>query len=432
MVEITKGTNFHKQKNEDTAMNYRVFILLFIVLFSFTRCEGLITGSTPERTLQLTKTQTRLVEADNLFGFDLFKEVAAHAGEENMFISPLSVSMALGMTMNGAKSATYDSLRYALGYAGLSRQEINESYQDLIEQLTALDPRVALEIANAIWIRQGLPVEQPFIDVNKQYFDAEVTNLNFDDPGSVDIINNWVASSTHDKITKILDSIPPEMVMYLMNAIYFKGDWTYQFDPEHTQEAPFYPTENEEVQCNMMSIEGEFPYFETGNFQAVDLPYGDGDFSMVVLLPKQAYHRSQLIERLDLQQWLSWMDQFEKREGTLKLPKFTLEYKTLLNNMLKALGMEIAFDPGRADFSGISQEVYDQGNRLFISEVLHKTFVRVDEQGTEAAAVTSVGVGVTSVQPDRFEMVVNRPFIFAIRERTSNTILFLGAITRPE
>ncbi len=413
-------------------MNYRVFVILFIVLFGFTRCEGLITGSTPEKTLQLTKTQMQLVEADNLFGFDLFKEVAGHEGENNVFISPLSVSMALGMTLNGAEKATYDSLRNALGYADLSRQEINESYQDMIEQLTELDPKVALEIANAIWIRQGLPVEQPFIDVNTQYFDAEVTNLNFDDPGSVDIINNWVASGTHDKITKILDSIPPEMVMYLMNAIYFKGDWTYQFEPKHTQQAPFYPAEGEEVQCDMMSIEQEFPYFETDNFQAIDLPYGDGDFSMVVLLPKPDSHRSQLIELLDLQQWLDWMDQFEKREGTLRLPKFSIEYKALLNNMLESLGMGIAFDPGRADFSGISQEVYDQGNRLFISEVLHKTFVRVDEKGTEAAAVTSVGVGVTSVQPDRFTMVVNRPFIFAIRERHTNTILFLGAITAPE
>ncbi|HKJ69079.1 MAG TPA: serpin family protein [bacterium] len=382
--------------------------------------------------MQLTKTQVRLVEADNHFGFDLFKEVTARGGEENMFISPLSVSMALGMTMNGAENATYDSLGNALGYADLSRQEINESYQDLMEQLTDLDAKVAMEIANAIWVRQGLPVEQEFIDVNTQYFDAEVTNLNFGDPGSVDIINNWVASSTHDKITRILDKIPPEMVMYLMNALYFKGDWTYQFDPEHTGQASFYPAQNTDIQCEMMSIEQEFPYFETDQFQAIDLPYGAGDFSMVILLPRQEYTRSRLIEDLDLDQWLSWMNQFQKREGTLRLPKFTLEYKMLLNDMLKALGMGIAFDPGRADFSGISQEVYDQGDRLYISEVLHKTFVRVDEQGTEAAAVTSVGVGVTSVQPDRFTMVVNRPFIFAIRERATNTILFLGSVVRPE
>jgi len=395
-------------------------------------CSDSLTGSGAHRDLQLTKIQESLLQAENAFGFHLFGEINKDSTAGNLFLSPLSVSMTLGMTLNGARGATFDSLRTVLGYGDISREDINAAYRDLLDQFTALDSKVTLQIANSIWTRQGFPVEQPFIDVNKQSFDATIQSLDFSDPGSVDLINSWVAARTGDHITHLLNSIPPEMVMYLMNAIYFQGDWTYQFDPEKTQPGTFYLAGGGELQWDMMSLKREFPYFETDQFQAIDLPYGNGNFSMVVLLPKQGYSPEDLIGELSPDQWNLRMNQFEDREGDLILPKFKTGFKSSLNAVLKAMGMEIAFEPGQADFSGISQSVYDQGQGLYISQVLHEAVVQVDEQGTEAAAATSVGVGVTSIPAGYFMMRVDRQFLFAIRERSSDTILFMGKLDKPE
>lgn len=409
-----------------------VFVITLTIVMGVLACSDNLTGSGSQRDLELTKVQESLLQAENAFGFQLFREINRDTATGNIFISPLSVSMALGMTLNGARSATFDSMRATLGYGDIPQEDINTAYRDLLDQFTALDSKVILQIANSIWSRKGFVVEQPFINVNKQNFDAEVASLEFADPGAVNIINSWVASKTGDHITHLLKSISPEMVMYLINAIYFQGDWTYQFDPDQTQPGTFYPAGGGDLQWDMMALKREFPYFETDQFQAIDLPYGNGNFSMVVLLPKQGYCPQDLIGELSPEQWDLWMNQFEDREGDLILPKFKTGFKSSLNAVLKAMGMEIAFEPGQADFSGISQSVYDQGQGLYISQVLHEAVVQVDEEGTTAAAATSVGVGVTSIPADYFMMRVDRPFLCAIRERSSGTILFLGKIMQPE
>ncbi|MCK4715303.1 MAG: serpin family protein, partial [Candidatus Marinimicrobia bacterium] len=312
-----------------------------------------------------------------------------------------------------------------LEYGDLTIQEINESYQSLIELLTELDPKVIFDIANSIWYREGFPVENDFLTTNQTYFDAIVEALDFNRSDAADIINAWVNENTNGKIKEIVnDPINPLTVMFLINAIYFKGTWTYEFDEENTSDDIFYLPDGSEKECKMMSHQCDHNYFENEQFQAIDLPYGDAGFSMTILLPKPEVNIDSLIAQMNNETWNSWLGSFSEQEVNFYLPKFKLEYEISLNGILSALGMSIAFDPNRADFTKINSD-----GSLYISEVKHKTFVKVNEEGTEAAAVTSVEIRLTSVG---ITMYINRPFVFAIRENHSGTILFIGKITQPD
>ncbi len=406
--------------------------IVLIALFGFTlaQCSNKAVESSENPPRQLTAAEKGVVESDNKFGLKLFREIVQQ-NRGNIFISPLSISMALGMTYNGADGETEKAMRNTLELAGLTEQQINESYRTLIDLLTQLDSAVLFEIANSIWYRQGIPVKEEFIKLNLTYFDAEVAALDFNKPDAAATINGWVDEKTHGKITEIVTPpIDPMTVMFLINAIYFKGTWTYEFDKEATMEDWFYLPDSSRVQCQMMNQGNEFRYFENELFQAVDLLYGKEKFSMIVFLPKRDVAIDSLINLFNQENWDSWLRSFGKDSGDLFLPKFTLEYKITLNNVLTALGMGIAFDGDRADFGGIADLTQLPGN-LYISQVLHKTFVEVNEEGTEAAAVTSVEFGITSINPQRFVMRIDRPFVFAIRENHSHTILFLGKIVNP-
>ena len=362
------------------------------------------------------------------FGFELLDKLQAGAPYENIFISPLSISMALAMTLNGADGETYAAMAKTLRAAGLAEQARNEAYKSLIELLTTIDRRVQMEIANAVWIRQGFDVEPVFIAANQDYFSAMVKSLDFAGPAALLTINGWCKDKTHGKISQILDAIPGEAVMYLMNAVYFKGYWLYQFDKEMTHDREFYTSPTITLPCKMMiQTNDRFRYFADDAMQAIDLPYGNGQFSMTILLPSYDNSPQRLIADLNAQNMAELQNRFRTQRGTLELPKFKLEYRQQLNNALAAMGMGVAFTD-RADFTRINKN----GN-LLISEVLHKTFVQVDEEGTEAAAVTSVGIALTSVGPaqDEFRMVVDRPFLFFIREKSTGTILFLGVVHKP-
>lgn len=373
----------------------------------------------------LTSAEKELVGSSNTFGFKLFKEIVRQEADGNIFISPLSVTMALGMTLNGANGETRDSMAEALELSGMSMEEINDSYRSLIDLLSSLDEKVKFQIANSIWSRLGFPVEEKFIDVNETHFDAEVRELDFGDPQSVDIINDWVNNNTEGKIKEILKDIPAEIVMLLINAIYFKGDWTAKFDPDDTEDAPFYLSDGTTTECKMMEQENTVRFLATEDFSAIELPYGDGDFSMVILLPNQGVELDAVIDRFSNENWNMWVASFHEADLLLKIPKFELEYEIELNDVLKALGMGIAFNQYLADFTGINKD----GN-LYIDFVKHKTYVRVDEEGTEAAAVTAVGIGVTSGGPPK-SFVVDRPFAFVIRDSHSGTLLFMGKIVEP-
>ncbi len=347
---------------------------------------------------------------------------------ENVFISPLSVSLALGMTINGARNETYDAMRFTLGLEELTPEEINLNYFSLIQLLRGLDSKVVFEMANSIWYKNSLNVQEKFIKDNRTYFDAEVTAMDFGDAGSVEQINRWVADKTHDKIRSIVERIDPDLVMLLINAIYFKGTWTYEFNKEDTRDEVFIRADGKTAPCRMMMQSGDFNYQYTDRYQAVDLPYGEGDFSMTILLPPDGTDIDEFIRTLDQEVLRSITESFLIRSGTVEIPKFKLELKYSLNETLKALGMEPAFIPGAADFSGIDSI---SGKQLFISSVNHKTFVQVDEEGTEAAAVTSVGISITSVGEGGFNFRADRPFVFFIRENRSQTVLFIGKVVNP-
>lgn len=375
---------------------------------------------------ELTQAEVEVVAAGNEFGIELFKEISRVEGEENVFISPISVSMALGMTLNGAEGTTEEAMRDVLEVGDLSRAEVNESYKGLIELLLALDPDVELGLANSIWHRLGMDFKEEFLNVNRTYFDAQVTGLDFDDASAAPTINNWVNESTNGRIEEIVDDpISQEMIMFLINVIYFKGAWTYEFDPEETKDDMFTLPDGSKRACRMMTQESNFRYQRTPEFQAVDLPYGNGDFSMVVVLPTESTDLKGLTEGLTDESWGEWLDGFMEEEVTLELPKFTAEYEIGLKEVLTTLGMGIAFSPTEADFTRLYESPLA---RAFISSVKHKTFVKVDESGTEAAAATSVGVGATGLPPI---MRVDRPFLFAIRDAHSGTILFIGKIVEP-
>jgi serpin B len=382
--------------------------------------------STPRN---LSPEEQQLVQSYNAFGLKLFREIVRGTENQNVFISPVSVSMALGMTLNGAAGATEEAMKSTLEFSGMTMEQIDQCYRSLIELLTALDPKVQFRIANSIWYRSGMIFEQPFLDACQTYFNAQITGLDFGNPDAADRINTWVKENTNGKIEEIVDKpINPAMIMFLINAIYFKGAWTYQFDPSLTRDTLFTLQDGSTAPCKMMEQPepgktSQFSHLANDRLEAIDLPYADGWFSMTILLPKPGRDIDSLISELDSQTWSNWVAGFAGHEGTVAIPRFKLEYKEKLNNVLSAMGMGIAFTPG-ADFSRMLA-----GGGIWIDEVRHKTFVEVNEEGTEAAAVTSVGM--IDVKPDTFEMRVDRPFIFMIREKHSGTILFVGKIVNP-
>lgn len=370
----------------------------------------------------LTKDESAVVSKANTFGLGLFARMSADAPRANVFISPFSVSMALGMTLNGAAGDTRTAMQSTLGFAGMSDSAVNASYRGIIDLMRTLDPKVRFDIANSIWTRQGFPVLEAFLETNRRAFDAECAELDFDSPAAVTTINNWVKTKTNGKIPTILDDpIASDIVMYLVNAIYFKGTWTTQFKPDDTRQATFHGMAGAKT-LPLMSRGGTMRYREDDRVQVVDLPYGNGRYSMTVLLPKQGVSVDDVAAGLTPAVWNGYTSSLADTEMDLWLPKFTLEYKEILNAALAALGMGVAFGD-QADFSRMSESA-----RLAISRVIHKTFIDVNEEGTEAAAVTAVEMRNTSVG-DRVSMRVDRPFVLAIREHHTGAVLFIGKIT---
>ena len=377
----------------------------------------------------LTTAERELSESGGTFAFEFLAQVAAEedAGT-NIFVSPLSASMALGMALAGAENETYTAMRDALGLAGMSREEIGSSYQSLIALLTNLDPSVRMEIGNSVWLRTGFEPEDAYIENVETYFDARVSTLDFDDPTAADTINTWVSDATDGLIDGIVDPpIDPMTVAFLINAIYFEGDWTLQFDPADTRPGDFRRDDGSVASVPFMhQSEGEFPFAWTEDYVAVELPYGGEAFAMVVVVPSHDVTLDDFVAGFDADNWNSLLESMTPSETMVALPKFKLEYEKSLNGVLKALGMEPAFDPFVADFSRMHRDAL--ALQLHISRVKQKAYVEVDEKGTKAAAVTSVEVGVTSAPP---MFTADRPFLFAIRERLSGTILFVGMVHDP-
>ena len=376
----------------------------------------------------LTSSEQHIVDAGNDFSFALFRRLSEAQAGSNVFVSPLSASMALGMTMNGAAGATLDGMRQTLGFGSTDEQQINGGYQGVLALLRGLDASTQLEVANSIWYRQDLAVNPSFLQTTRSAFSAEVHALNFADaPGTLAAVNGWVNDKTRGKIPSILESVDPSDVMYLLNAIYFKGSWRDRFDPQQTRDASFHAADGSAQPAKLMHRQDAILYLATPRFQAAELPYGNGAFAMTILLPSEGTNIDDFAASLTRADWNSWTAQLHTQQVILDLPRFKLSYERTLNNDLSAMGMGIAFDSRGADFSRMASVSADQ--RLFISFVKQKAFVDVNEEGTEAAAVTVVGISVTSL-PAIPTMRVDRPFVFVIRERLSGTLLFMGKITK--
>jgi len=405
------------------------FLCSLIVCFASCKKGNKVTPQNPGKTLVLTSFEQQKVIADNAFSIKLFKNLdSANTAGSNLFASPLSVSFALGMTSNGANGATLTAFKNTLNFAGLSQDQVNAYYNNLITNLPQLDPNTTLNIANSIWYRQGFNVLQPFLQTNTTNFQAQVQALDFNSPTAVSTINNWVSDKTSGKIPTIINNIPSNAMMYLINAMYFKSSWAEKFDPTKTKPQPFYLADNSTVQANFMTGTIDFNYYVSDKASVYELPYSNNKYSMVIITPGSSVAGSgttlsQLAAGLDSLQWQTWMNGLQPTKGVVTMPKFTFSYSNVLNNALTDLGLGIAFSD-LADFSLISQ------TKLQISQVVHKAFVDVDESGTTAAAATSVGV-VASVAGPEYNPTFDHPFIFAIRERSSGLILFIGTMNNP-
>ncbi|MBN2733167.1 MAG: serpin family protein [Balneolaceae bacterium] len=403
-------------------------LLFFVFLMQSCINSGLEDDNTRRNTLprSLTSSEETLISAGNDFSFDIFRRVVAGEEKKNVFISPLSISMALGMTLNGAAGETQTGMKEALGISELELQAINQSYQSLMKLLVELDPKVKLNIGNSLWGREGFPINQSFKDILKTYFDARVDELDFTTPAAADTINQWVNDQTNGRIEEIIKSIPNNIILYLINAIYFKGDWLYQFDPEDTKPADFHLQDGSTVDVEMMSQEAPVAVYRSNEVHMAELAYGDSLYQMTILMPadKKTPISKFVQESLTASNLMAWTGQLQSQETIIKLPKFESSYDKTLNGILKSMGMEEAFDPQVADFSNINPDA-----SLYISEVKHKANITVNEEGSEAAAATIVSIGLTSGGQNTFR--VDRPFVYLIRERISGTVLFAGMMKDP-
>lgn len=407
-------------------------VILFVIVGIISCTQVVDKGeSEKSKTLsrELTANEQELVKADRSFSYDIFRRTVGRDNSENIFISPLSISMALGMTLNGAAGDTRSAMKEAMYLQGMDLPAINESYASLIELLSSADPNVKMKLANSIWNRKGFLVSNDFIEKCEASFGARVDSLDFSEPAAVNTINQWVSDNTEGLIDTIIEgNISSETIMYLINAIYFKGDWQYQFDSDETSKKDFITSDDNLVQIDMMNQTNNLAAYVSDEVKMLDLPYGDSLFTMTLMMPGS--HQTPVEEfvqnKLTADNMDEWISQLTEDTTNISVPKFNLEYEVMLNDILKTMGMEEAFDSSVANFTNINPDV-----PLFISQVKHKSFVEVNEEGTEAAAVTSVSMGVTSTDPQIRTLSFDRPFLFLIRERTSGTVLFMGKVSNP-
>lgn len=380
---------------------------------------------------ELTVSERALISASDTFGVALLSAVNTTRTDSNIFMSPLSVSVALGMTMNGAAGNTYAEMRRGLGFGTLPQDEINQSYKSLTDLLLALDPHVTFKIANSIWMDQHFaPVVEPvFLSSVRQSFGAEARALDFASPNAVSTINSWADQNTAGKIKKVLDRIGDDEVMFLMNAIYFKGDWRSAFDPKDSKPQPFKLLSGQAINVETMYRKGNVRRGSIPGATVVDLPYGGDAFTMTILLPDSASDVNALIGSLTPSTWRQAQASVQAANVGLYLPKIKLSWKAQLLPELGSLGMRDMQNPLVADFGKLAQGA--RPGDLYITKVQHDSYIDVNEVGTEAAAVTTVGVGVTSVCLT-CDVRIDRPYLFAIRERLSGTVLFVGKIVHPE
>jgi len=377
----------------------------------------------------LSAGEEAIITSANDFAFDIFSRINTAETNKNLFISPLSISTALSMTANGAVGETKNGIKETLHQVDMTDEEINDAYKTLSKFITELDPKVIMQLANSNWYKQEYHIKDAFRNILLDYYQAEVMATNFSNPSTKDVINGWIEDKTNGKIKDMIDQIPPDVVMYLINAIYLKATWQYQFEKNKTELKDFTLASGSKVKTEMMYSKGvKANFYVNENLQFIELPYGNGQFVFSIILPKKSQQLDEIINNLGIDEFNSYLEAADTSTFEVYLPKFKIEYKILLNDVLSAMGMEQSFG-ANADFSDLFVEDLD----LYISRVLHQSFLEVDEEGTEAAAATVVEIMETSIDPNAkpFVLYIDHPFAFFIREKHSKTILFSGKLLDP-
>ncbi len=412
---------------------FHIYLLPLLLIFFISGCDLFSSaGGTDKTERELPRefsAQEKLVaEASNDFSFRLLNLLHEKEGNQPFFVSPLSISTAFAMALNGADGDTYEQMRDFFGYSGMTNEEINRAYRDLIELLTTLDPKVVMNIANSIWVREDFQVLEDFLERNRTYFDAEVSRLDFSKPEAPDIINAWIEQKTKGLIEEMINEIDPLVVMYLINAIYFNGDWTVQFDPDETEDRRFYRDDDTTIEVPTMTGRHEFRYYLGDDWTALDMWYGDAGFSFTALMPAEDAALQELIPDLTIARFQSITSRLEQDTINVFMPKFELDYE--IDDFpfdLMEMGLTLPFDSFEADFSRITDI-----QQIYISDVMHRAVIKLDEEGSEAAAVTVIEFRELSAGgggKHYLTIRLDRPFLFFIRENSSNTILFMGAYT---
>jgi serine protease inhibitor len=407
-----------------TKLSVLFFLLILPFIFSCKKDPAETLPSDPV-TISLTSNQVALIESGNSFAFDIFTKVAGYAAaSENIIISPLSVSCALSMTLNGANGTTRAAMLDALRVNGLTPDIINNSYKDLSEALLSVDKRVLISIANSVWTEKNFVVKKPFNDILNGFYNAESKLFDIKDPLAPSRMNTWIESKTNGLIKNMIDKLNDNTVMLLINAIYFKGKWSSQFDKTKTETKLFHKSGGTSVDVPMMKQKSDFKIFDGEGFVMAEFPYGQGNFVMDVILPDQTNGLNGLIPSITSANFNTWLSQMRKTETDLSFPRFKYGYKNQLKDILTSMGMGIAFTDN-ADFSNISDI------KLLISGVLHQAFIETNEEGTEAAAATIVTISTTSMPPPPIVMNIDHPFFYIIRETSTGSILFMGRVADP-
>jgi serine protease inhibitor len=402
-------------------MSKKKVCLILSIIFAACNVSGC--GKLPVQS-DTSKISTALVDANSEFAFDIFKELNSEEGNGNIFISPLSISTALSMVYQGAEGTSKEAMAKSLGYEGFDTTVLNKSYSNLLLHLDSIDSKVDLNIKNSIWIRQGEAVKPEFINTNKDVFDAYISELDFSKTDAADSINKWISSATEGKIDKMVSSpINPLVVMYLINAIYFKGEWTTRFEEKNTFADKFNSDGGSKDDIMMMSMQSDMEYASKEGYKAVRLPYGNKKTAMYCILPEGNTTMDEFIQNLDKKKWNEIKGSLVLAEGVnIQLPRFKMEYGIKeLTSSLTSLGMGVCFSD-KADFSGIR-------DNLFISSVLHKAVIEVNEEGTEAAAVTVVEIKETAIA-EAPEFIADKPFVFIIEDSETGSILFMGKYSK--
>ncbi len=376
--------------------------------------------------MTIKESDANLVSAINTLAFRLFSQIGKRNKNQNIFISPLSITLALALLHNGADETTEQELAEILGIQNIRHDEADTAYADLQSELEQRSRQANLAIANSIWAQKGLLLKQNFIQRSKKFYSAEVFNLNFTDSDACLIINDWVKNKTNGKINEIVRAgdIDSHTILILIDAVYFKGNWRHQFNKANTKEAPFTLSDGKQKRIPMMTKSGVYEYFEGEDFQAIILPYENNSISMIIFLPKDRNSLSNFQQRLGIQKWQEWRSQFSRMQGYLVLPRFKLDYEDSLIDVFKALGMNLSFS-SHANYKRMCDDP------VSISDIRHKAFMDVNEEGTEASAVTGMLMQRIVGGQEFFRMVINRPFFSAIQDNQTGVILFMGAIWEP-